>query len=135
MNVVFSETNKSGAIAKRAGEFSIFVNINDPASRKRFTIAHEIGHRLLHMEGASDIEIIDTHDNFRSTEAPYDEDWSDERRAEWEANTFAAALLMNEDQVRAKWDIYKEPNILAWMFQVSIPAMTIRLTQFGLMQN
>ncbi len=132
MNAVFSEKEKSGAVSKRASEFTIFVNVNEPSARKRFTIAHEIGHRMLHMEGAADIEIIDTHDNFRAAEVPYDKTWNEERRIEWEANTFAAALLMNENLVREKWEICKEPNILAWMFQVSTTAMLVRLKQFGL---
>ena len=47
MNAVFSEQDKSGVIVKRENKFSILLNTNEPPSRKRFTIAHEIGHSLL----------------------------------------------------------------------------------------
>jgi Zn-dependent peptidase ImmA (M78 family) len=135
MNAVFSDDEKSGAIVKRQGAFSIFVNANEPASRKRFTIAHEIGHKLLHMEQAPDSEFIDNQDNFRSTEAPFDEGWTAERRREWEANTFAAALLMNQDVVREAWKTTPDPVYLAWKFQVSPMAMTVRLNQLGIAQD
>lgn len=135
MNAVFSEPEQSGAVAKRAGHFSIFVNANEPPARKRFTIAHEIGHRLLHMGGASDAEFVDTQDNFRSAETPFDEAWTVERRREWEANIFAAALLMNEELVRDRWKNHQDSNLLSWMFQVSPTAMLIRLTQLGLLKE
>lgn len=133
MGAVFSETDKSGAIVKRGGEFSIFVNANEPPARKRFTIAHEIGHQLLHMTLDSDSQFIDTEDNFRANEMPDETNWSDERQKEWEANTFAAALLMNKELILMKWKESTDPAFLAWSFQVSPTAMTIRLTQLGLL--
>lgn len=135
MSAVFSEAGKSGAVAKRGDNFSIYVNANEPPARKRFTIAHEIGHKLLHMQGDADFEYVDTLDNFRTSEAPIDDGWTAERRAEWEANTFAAALLMNEALLREKWQTDKDPNLLAWMFQVSPTAMLVRLAQLGLGQE
>jgi Zn-dependent peptidase ImmA (M78 family) len=135
MNAVFSEPDKSGGIVKRGGNFSIFVNINEPPARKRFTIAHEIGHQLLHMSLGSDSEFIDTEENFRTNEMPDDLNWSDDRKKEWEANTFAAALLMNKELVLNKWNDSKDPAFLAWVFQVSTTAMTIRLTQLGLLNS
>jgi len=131
MSAVFSEPDKSGAIVKRGPEFSIFVNANEAPARKRFTIAHEIGHKLLHMDSSGDVEFIDTEDNFRTTGLP-DDNWTLERRREWEANAFAAALLMNEKLVRDEWQSSKDPANLAWKFQVSPPAMLYRLTQLGL---
>ena len=135
MNAVFSEPRKSGAVTKRADKFTIYVDTNDSPSRKRFTIAHEIGHRLLHMCDAQDGEFSDTQDNFRTAEEPYDDTWGLERTREWEANTFAAALLMNEDMLRDKWRTCKDPTHLAWMFQVSVTAMVVRLTQLGFLQE
>lgn len=134
MNAVFSKQDQSGAVAKRAGRFSIFVNANEPPARKRFTIAHEIGHRLLHMAGESDAEFVDTPDNFRAAEVPHDDSWTPQRRREWEANTFAAALLMNEELIRDRWEEYRDHRLLAWMFQVSSMAMLVRLNQLGLLE-
>lgn len=135
MNAVFSEPDKSGAIANREGVYSIFLNTNDPPGRKRFTIAHEIGHKLLHMQSDEDSEFIDTEDDFRTAEALESETWDAIRRREWEANVFAGALLMNEALIREKWQMYKDTSYLAWLFQVSMSAMTVRLSQIGLMDE
>lgn len=134
MNAVFSEPEKSGAIVKRGKAFSIFVNANNSPSRKRFTIAHEIGHKLLHMSSAADAEFVDTEDNFRSEYTSEGGEWTEERRKEWEANVFASALLMNAEAVRAEWKEAEDPVALAWRFQVSVPAMVVRLTQLGLLE-
>ena len=134
LSAVFSEQNKSGAVVNRNGEFAIFVNANEPPARKRFTVAHEIGHRLLHMDGGVQ-EFVDTEENFRSTGVAEEESWTPERRREWEANVFASALLMEAGIVQEKWRECKDPVTLAWMFQVSPTAMTVRLTQLGLLQE
>jgi Zn-dependent peptidase ImmA (M78 family) len=134
MNAVFSETDKSGAIVKRGQNFAIYVNANEPPARKRFTIAHEIGHKLLHMTLNADAEFVDNDDNFRTNETIDVSSWTEERVREWEANTFASALLMNRELVLAKWQETNDINYLAWVFQVSQPAMSIRLTQLGLLK-
>lgn len=135
MNAVFSEQDKSGVIVKRDDTFSILLNTNEPPARKRFTIAHEIGHRLLHMNANVDSEFIDTEDNFRTTDVSRSEAWSEERRQEWEANAFATALLMNEELIRKKWKSCNDPATLAWTFQVSQTAMIVRLSQLGLLNE
>ncbi|MCK9392170.1 MAG: ImmA/IrrE family metallo-endopeptidase [Syntrophales bacterium] len=135
MNAVFSEPNKSGAVVRRGQEYSIFLNTNEPPNRKRFTIAHEIGHQLLHMSPNEDTEFVDTEDNFRAAEVIDVATWDPDRRREWEANVFAGALLMNEALLREKWKIYKDPSYLSWMFQVSEAAMYVRLTQLGLLEE
>jgi Zn-dependent peptidase ImmA (M78 family) len=134
MSAVFSEPEKSGAVVKRSGEFSVFVNANEPPARQRFTVAHELGHRLLHMESGLD-ELVDTEDNFRTAGVPEDDSWTPERRREWEANVFASALLMDAALLRQKWQECTDPTKLAWMFQVSTTAMLVRLTQLGLLQQ
>jgi uncharacterized protein DUF955 len=73
-----------------------------------------------------DGEFIDTEDNFRTSSDP-DQPWDNARVKEWEANTFAAALLMPENLVCLKWaEIDDVEGITSW-FQVSRQAMTIRL--------
>ncbi len=134
MNAKFSEPDKSGAISKRGGNVAIFLNNDDLPSRKRFTIAHEIGHCIIHMHDKDDSELVDTTDNFRSfyIEAP---DWTDEKKMEWEANTFAVALLMDEELVRSEWTKCNDLKEIAWRFQVSLSAMAIRLTNLGLIDE
>jgi Zn-dependent peptidase ImmA (M78 family) len=135
LEAVFSKAEESGAVVRRGAQFSIFVNANEPSGRKRFTIAHEVGHQLLHMDSNVDGEYVDREDNFRTTGVPEEADWSPERKKEWEANAFAAALLMDESLVREKWQDCKDPITLSWMFQVSTTAMMVRLTQLGLLQQ
>ncbi len=53
-------------------------------------------------------------------------------RAEWQANAFAAALLMPESHVREKWELLKSPAYLLPIFRVSKPAMLRRLEELGL---
>lgn len=131
MNAKFSDPNISGVISKRGSEVHILLDYDDISARKRFSIAHEIGHYVLHMKAADDYEIVDNEDNFRTTSHDLD-DWDDERRMEWEANIFAAALLMDEELVRKEWELEKDIKILAWKFQVSESAMAVRLSSLKL---
>jgi Zn-dependent peptidase ImmA (M78 family) len=90
---------------------AIWVRSGDAPHRQRFTIAHELGHLLLHEAGA---EYRD--DTFRGTPKEY------------EANAFAADLLMPLwmlDPAAAKWG--RHPGYLAQIFGVSEQAMSIRL--------
>lgn len=135
MNAKFSEPDKSGAIVKRQNTISIYVNYDDPPHRKRFTIAHEIGHLLLHMSAANDYEeIVDTEDNFRSTDI-IEHGWSEERKMEWEANIFAAALLMDGEMIKKEWKNENDLRMMAWKFQVSESAMAIRLSNLDLIDE
>lgn len=119
---------------------AIGVNNNHSVNRQRFTIAHEIGHFLLH-EGDVHFDRVDGSDqglrlNFRSDSSI---EGSDE--SEIEANVFAAELLMplkflakdvvalgpldmlsdNDDQLKA----------LAGKYRVSSQALTFRLVNLG----
>ncbi|HEY2868495.1 MAG TPA: ImmA/IrrE family metallo-endopeptidase, partial [Gaiellales bacterium] len=70
--------------------WEIWVRRDEPGPRRRFTVAHEVGHHLLHSDGAavlcrpSDVETAQ----------------GDVRAREREANRFAAELLMPEPMVR-----------------------------------
>ncbi len=130
MNAKFSEAGKSGVVTKKGNNLSIYLDYDDSPARKRFTIAHEIAHLILHMlEG--DSEILDTEDNFRSL-IDTDEGWSAQKQMEREANVFAAALLMDEELVRREWENTKDISLLSWKFQVSQSAMAIRLSNLNL---
>lgn len=50
---VFKNKNISGGVKFLAGEKekgAIYISINDSASRQRFTLAHELGHCVMHRE-------------------------------------------------------------------------------------
>jgi Zn-dependent peptidase ImmA (M78 family) len=105
--------------------------------RQRFTIAHELGHFLLH-QGES--VHLDEHRqgftiNMRNRESATGED-SDER----EANLFAAELLMpakflQKDLSGQNLDLLEEEGVLlhklARKYKVSTQALTFRLANLG----
>jgi Zn-dependent peptidase ImmA (M78 family) len=95
---------------------AIFVNQEEAGVRQTFTIAHELGHRVLHQEWA--------------TSEAYKVLWRDPRRQtkdrwEQEANAFAANLLMPRQMV----DRYRSLPIssVAKIFAVSESVATYRL--------
>lgn len=129
-NAKFSDDNIVGMIAKRGDNLTLLVNQSDPPFRKRFTIAHELGHHFLHL--LEDGEYVDGEANlFRM---PHDDQQgiTPERRQEIQANMFAAALLMPEDDVRKAWEEFSSVERLAHLFNVSEAAMGIRIDQLGL---
>jgi len=126
-NARFSEPNVSGLIAKRGPVSSLLVENDDSPNRKRFTIAHELGHYFLHL--STDGEFVDTPvDLQRASVAPE----SGSKRVEVEANQFAAALLMPEPKVRQAFSTVRNVDELARLFRVSREAMAIRIGTLGL---
>jgi hypothetical protein len=117
--------NISGLIRPAADTqsgFEILVNKYDTQERQRFTVAHEIGHYLLH-RGDIGTGIVDSV-LYRSSLSS---------RKEVEANKVAASLVMPADKVAAELAVLgglDEPGIveeMAALFKVSTPAMRIRL--------
>jgi len=120
----------SGFLLRMRGRTICVLNGDDHANRKRFTVAHEIGHYLLHPFQETYIDW-----NFRNNKSSEGTD-----RREIEANGFAAELLMPEELIRA--EIPSPLNIiedddqirdLARRFRVSPQAMTLRLTNLDLL--
>lgn len=102
----------------------IRVNADEPPDRRRFTVAHEIGHWVVHCAEQRERAPI----MCRSVETPGARDVR-----EREANVFAADLLMPEDAVRGRFDTvgpHAEP--LAHTFGVSVDAMRWRLYNLDL---
>jgi Zn-dependent peptidase ImmA (M78 family) len=107
------------------------VNQSDPPYRKRFTIAHELGHHFLHL--LSDGEFVDSKvDLFRDSETDVSPESIEQRRPEIQANQFAAALLMPADLVKREYSPTPNLEELARKFNVSEAAMGFRLTKLGL---
>ncbi|MCU7492871.1 MAG: ImmA/IrrE family metallo-endopeptidase [Ignavibacteria bacterium] len=131
-NAVFSEEGISGLVAKRGDNVSILVKNNDSPYRKRFTIAHELGHVFLHL--AKDGDFVDNNlDLFRDIEES-DLNSNDASFREVESNYFAACLLMPPDLVIQAYRDDKNLNSLANKFKVSESAMGIRLNKLGLLK-
>lgn len=112
----------------------IGVNRRHTPARRRFTVAHELGHFLLHRWGdvRVDRHMISRRDE-RSSKGEYTE--------EIEANQFAAELLMpaawlEEDFEESPFDVQDEGQVarLAKRYGVSHSAMTFRLANLDLIQ-
>src|SRR5580704_16876666 len=87
----------SGALIRNRESVVIAVNSAQHENRQRFTIAHEIGHFLLH-KGTRVHFDEDFRINYRNADS------SDaSQQDEIEANGFAAALLMPETFLRRDW--------------------------------
>jgi Zn-dependent peptidase ImmA (M78 family) len=101
--------------------------------RRRFTIAHELGHWQLHREAGGN-----AHARFcRTDEVGGSADELRRARAiEREANRFAAALLMPPDLVRAQArELRLNVAVMAQRFGVSGIAMQVRLEVLSLLPD
>lgn len=108
-------------------------NKSNPSNRIRFTIAHEIGHLILH---AKDSKLfVDKEEKMIYRDGNSS---TGELLKEREANAFAAALLMPAKLLRQEIEKHKEEtkeksiSAIAKKFLVSEQAITIRLTNLGL---
>jgi len=129
----------SGLLVVEKGHGVIGYNMTQAPVRQRFTIAHEIGHFILHRNDNPSALFIDTQYIVyrRDVKSSTGED-----RREREANRFAAALLMpatllhNEIQ-NHPFDFGDEEMLttLASKFQVSTQAMSIRLSNLNIWQE
>jgi Zn-dependent peptidase ImmA (M78 family) len=135
------EDSLSGFLIRdNEGRAFIGVNRSNGEARKRFTIAHELGHYFLHDQT---MPFIDGPTG-RFKVLPRDEvsaEGSDVR--EVEANRFAAELLMPEEHLRddleghGHIDLFHDEDtdsvikMLATKYGVSVRAMTIRLERLG----
>ena len=121
-------SDMSGVLLVEDRSAKVAVNESHHRNRQRFTLAHEIGHVLLH--AAEDRVFVDRR-FFRNA-------WSTkgELREEIEANAFAASLLMPKRFIAqhlepgtgiTDLDVFR----LATRFEVSEQAMTLRLVKLG----
>lgn len=118
-----------GGIKKNKENISIYINANDSMARKRFTIAHELGHYFLnHINNKG--EFVDLHRDVLAVKS----------KEEQEANEFAGCLLMPEKKLVEKFDQLRKLNFgtgiiemeLSRIFKVSQSAMNVRLKRLNL---
>lgn len=130
------EVSISGILVIKAEHTRVILNQMHPLGRMRFTLAHELGHYLLHRDTSS-VFVDETSLFYRGARAKQGVD-----PKETEANVFAAELLMPEDVLRAEIgggplrseddeDIQK----LAPKYGVSAEAMSIRLKSLKLVRQ
>lgn len=118
-----SRSDLSGSFDVENGVPTIRYNPDDAAVRRRFTIAHELGHMFLN-HGRS------MRDNARNY------DTHTQALREQDANRFAAELLMPKEVI--DWMIYKEGyndvDQMARDLNVSSTAMRFRLRNLGILR-
>jgi Zn-dependent peptidase ImmA (M78 family) len=107
-------SDRSGMLMRTPRGFVIVVNRDQSLERRAWTIAHELGHWVMHRYMRSDFT------SMAGSKGLF----------EREANTFAAQLLMPEKIVR-ELAPKKSFGGLAAYFGVSLQAMHVRLCELG----
>lgn len=108
-------------------KFRVFIAMDTSPARDRFTIAHEIGHYVLHY-------FLRLQSGEPETPAWASRYGSD--RVEWEANWFAAAFLMpREAFVAAFKRLDGDIDAVAREFEVSTLAAKLRAKGLGLIET
>ena len=141
--------NISGAsMTTKHGKKMIIINEDQPKTRQRFTIAHEVGHLLLGHDTPLNTQDKAVVNNTRRTEEPSQILFRNDKTSEgsdWreiEANHFAASLLMPKEILNRKINKIIQKNSknylseydvheLANTFRVSSISMSIRLSRLG----
>jgi hypothetical protein len=121
----FVEESVSAVLIIEGGVRGIGVNKASAPTKKRFSIAHEIGHYLL------------GHGDFADSEKTFEDgayNYADpQNRQESEANEFAAELLMPERLLRQDLaELGRDVPALAKKYQVSEQALWIQLINLHL---
>ncbi len=136
INIIEHEFNDeaSGILVISDENITIGIDKNSGNERKRFTIAHELGHYVLHNERSN--MFVDKV-FFRKKSDGYT---SKEEKIEIEANYFAANILMPEKLIfqaisNLTCDLYEDETVskLAKDFNVSSSAMLYRLINLGVL--
>jgi predicted transcriptional regulator len=105
-----------------SGRWLVLLNGAEPATRRRFSLAHEVKHCLDHPQ---------RHRLYQDRPG-----LSADAQAERAADVFAAALLMPKLWIRRSWTSGEQTiSGLASMFQVSPEAMARRLETLGLRER
>jgi Zn-dependent peptidase ImmA (M78 family) len=134
-NLVLGGQKLAGLYSPR--HLAVVVESNDIVTRRRFTMAHELGHIEIHHKAAAMQPLFDLGPepvSYRCTEQDLRSAIGDANRhvRETIANKFAAALLMPEGLVHEIWGKTKDARECSVALGVSLESMTIRLEQLGI---
>lgn len=115
----FVRTEDGSIVVDGPNKFDVYISNFTGPLRDRFTLAHELGHYFLHSQQGKSLLKASRRGN-----SP----------AEWEANWFAASLLMPSDDVREFCTIHNttDATLVAAQFRVSRSAAEYRLKALGI---
>ena len=116
--VIFEEDKQNISGFFDCDERAIFVNRDEYPLRQTFTIAHELGHKILHEEWArsKDYRVLLRDSKYQSDDLH-----------EKEANAFAAHLLVPKFLLDQYWQRLSVDQ-LSTLFAVSVPMIKHRLS-------
>jgi len=124
----------SGALIRNEDKTIIYINKTHSDARKRFTLAHELGHFILHKSEKSFVDGKKTQVLLRANTGGV------KNNMETEANIFAASILMPEFLIKKLYGellFAKGPNEddviikMSETFKVSYQAMGYRFVNLG----
>ncbi len=128
----------------QSGQAVIGINKSHSPTRQRFTLAHEIGHLMLHSFDDLHYDRKGYGSEFGRVRKRDASSSTGENRDEVEANFFAAELLMPEELLHNELasremhdfleaDFDSAVKLLAKQFKVSPQSLTVRLVQLGIL--
>lgn len=122
------ETDSGSLVVHDMSNFEVRIATNTSIKRDNFTIAHEIGHYILHY--------LYPNQNGEPSSGGMVANRYGSDRVEWEANWFAAAFLMPEEAFRLAFsDKAGELSQVADLFGVSTTAAEVRAKALGLIAS
>lgn len=114
-------------------KFDILINTAKNPNRQHFTLGHELGHYFLHKDTLkAEKGFVDGEKSLDNRNILYRLDNAKQDLLETDANHFAASLIMPTALLEEAWDVMHDIEECARIFKVSAIAMSIRLTELGL---
>lgn len=99
------DDNQTDSIIVRPDEsFEVRLSSLTGSLRDNFTLAHELGHYVLHWPKVKERQSQAGEVQGMTATRSLDEDDEEQVRCEWEANWFAAAFLMPEESFSKLWN-------------------------------
>lgn len=132
INAKFRDDNISGGLKKEGENFTIYVNQSDSNNRRRFTVAHEIGHYISYLADSLSKQVIDEQSELLDYAIIKRDGKMQSQDVEKEANEIAGRILMPKTEIEYLIN-HKNFNIdeLADYFYVSTAAVLVRLRNLG----
>ncbi len=121
------EIEGGSIIARSLNDFTIYLSDMTSPIRDRFTMAHELGHLMLHL---SKVKKEKGEEAIMRATRWVDRNDKNQQRAEWEANWFAAEYLMPRERF---CETVRQHGVeyASTLFNVSMAAANIRAGSLG----